>query len=108
MAHFARVDNKTKEVIHVHCVDNVNCIDVATKKESEEAGVLYLKKLYKNELWINDVTFIQTSYNSSFRKNYAGKGYYYDEKIQAFIPPKPFPNAILNIDSGKWEMPNSR
>ena len=33
-------------------------------------------------------TWIQTSYNSNIRKNYAGIGYTYDETRDAFIPPK--------------------
>jgi hypothetical protein len=33
--------------------------------------------------------WIQTSYNANFRKNFAGIGFYYDEELDAFIPPKP-------------------
>ena len=47
----------------------------------------------------------QTSYNGSFRKNYAGIGYFYDEQRNAFIPPKPFESWILNEDSCQWQSP---
>ena len=57
----------------------------------------------------------RTSYNTScgnhnygglaYRKNYAGIGYYYDEDIDGFIPPQPFPSWLLNIDTGCWSSP---
>lgn len=40
-----------------------------------------------------------------FRKNYAGIGYKYDEELDAFIPPKPYPSWKLNIQSCLWESP---
>jgi hypothetical protein len=33
--------------------------------------------------------WLKTSYNGNIRKNFAGVGYAYDEKLDAFIPPKP-------------------
>jgi hypothetical protein len=50
-------------------------------------------------------TWIQTSYNSTIRKNFAGIGYVYDPVKDAFIAPKPFESWILNDDSCKWEAP---
>lgn len=57
----------------------------------------------------------RTSYNTSaglhvnggspFRKNYAGNGYTYDETLDAFIPPQPFPSWTLNTDTCLWEPP---
>lgn len=40
-----------------------------------------------------------------FRKNYPGPGYTYDPVRDAFIPPKPDDNAILNEDTCLWELP---
>ena len=40
-----------------------------------------------------------------FRKNYPGIGYTYDPVRDAFIPPKPDDNAILNEDTCLWELP---
>ena len=48
-------------------------------------------------------TWIKTSYNGNIRKNYAGIGYTYDESRDAFIPPKPEGNFILNEDTCLWE-----
>ena len=57
----------------------------------------------------------RTSYNTvggihllggiPYRKNFAGKGYTYDEVLDAFIPPKPFASWTLNEEKGLWEAP---
>jgi hypothetical protein len=57
----------------------------------------------------------RTSYNTfggahnaggqPFRKNYAGIGYLYDEKRDAFIPPKPYSSWILNEETCQWNAP---
>jgi len=60
-------------------------------------------------------TLKQCSYNTQqgahilggtpFRKNYPGSGFTYDSVRDAFIPPKPDENAILNEDTCLWELP---
>lgn len=59
----------------------------------------------------------RTSYNTQsgqhsnggtpYRGNYAGIGYYYDETLDAFIPPKPREDCILNITTYNWDCPNT-
>jgi len=59
-------------------------------------------------------TLKQCSYNTRggvhllggtpFRRNYPGSGYTYDAVRDAFIPPKPDDNAILNEDTCLWEL----
>lgn len=49
--------------------------------------------------------WIKTSYNGRIRKNYAGVGYLYDERLDAFIPPKIYPSWNLNEDTCLWEAP---
>ena len=59
--------------------------------------------------------WIQTSYNTlqgqhllggtPLRKNYAGIGYTYDAERDAFIPPRPYAQWILNEDTCDWEPP---
>ena len=49
--------------------------------------------------------WVQTSYNRSFRKNFASIGFTYDEERDAFIPPKPFESWILNEYSCLWDAP---
>lgn len=43
--------------------------------------------------------------SKAFRKNYAGIGYTYDETIDGFIPPKPYPSWLLNTTTGLWDPP---
>lgn len=43
--------------------------------------------------------------SKSFRKNYAGIGYTYDEERDAFIPPRIFESWSLNEESCLWEPP---
>lgn len=97
MAHFAKLDNNNI-VIDVQVVNN----DIITINgtESEQAGVEFLRNLYgDNSNWK------QTSYTKSFRKNYAGIGYKYDEHWDAFIPPQPFPSWKLNYETYRWYPP---
>ena len=100
MAHFARLD-ENNIVIRVHVVHN----DVITKdgKEDEALGVAFLTKLH------GAGTYVQTSYNSNFRKNYAGKGMVYDAVRDAFYPTTPpYASWTLNEDTCKWTPPTPR
>jgi len=57
----------------------------------------------------------RTSYNTwrgvhklggtPFRKNYAGNGFKYDRKREAFIPPKPFTSWVWNEEACNWDSP---
>jgi hypothetical protein len=88
MAHFALINN-----------DNIVETVIVVPNEYEENGKEYLNSLGLNGNWI------QTSYNHSIRKNYAGIGYKYNQDLDAFIPPKPFNSWILNEESCLWEPP---
>jgi hypothetical protein len=78
MAHFARLeDNAVTEVIVVH--NNELLVDGV---ESEAKGIEFCQSLFGGD-------WIQTSYNATIRKNYAGIGYTYDSTRDAFIAPKP-------------------
>ena len=50
-------------------------------------------------------TWVQTSYNQSFRKNFAGVGFTYDEELDAFIPPQPFDSWVLDEGTCRWVAP---
>ena len=75
--------------------------------------------------WGDPSLWIQTSYNTrggvhyapnsnepdggiALRKNYAGKGYTYDETRDAFIPPKAFPSWSLDEDTCMWKAPTPK
>ena len=57
----------------------------------------------------------RTSYNTyagehqlggtPFRKNFAGVGYTYDESLDAFLPPKPYPSWVADPNTGLWKAP---
>ena len=109
MAYFAKIGSG-------NIVENVIAVSnlVAT---TEEKGQEFINNTYQtNDIWK------QTSYNTrggkyynsdntlgdqskAFRKNYAGKGYTYDENRNAFIPPKQYDSWILNEDTCSWEPP---
>lgn len=96
MAHFAELDenNVVKRVI---VVSNKDTSD-ANGNEVESIGIAFCQKLLGG-------TWVQTSYNGNFRKNYAGIGSTYDAAIDAFVPPKPYPSWVLNPDTARWEPP---
>jgi len=95
MAYFANLDDENI-VTQVIFVDNINAPD-------EETGIAYCNSVLLGR-------WIQTSYNSKIRKNYAGVGYTYDEIRDAFIPPKPndFPSFILDYEKCLWTTPTPR
>jgi hypothetical protein len=77
MAHFARVeDNIVREVI----VINNEVLENKAFPESEPIGIAFCKSLYGE-----DTEWLQTSYNSNFRGQYAGSGMIYDPIKDEFI-----------------------
>jgi hypothetical protein len=87
MAHFAELDDNNI-VIRVLVTDN----------EAPNEGYDWLVENLGG-------TWVQTSYNSKIRKNYAGVGFTYDSELDAFIPPKPFPSWILVKKTCQWKPP---
>lgn len=81
MAHFAEL-NENNIVLRVIVVSNEMLIEDG--RESEAKGIAFCKQLFGE-----DTNWMQTSYNGSFRKNYAGIGYAYDPNRDAFIAEKP-------------------
>jgi len=51
--------------------------------------------------------WVQTSYNGTIRKNFAGQGFEYDEIRDAFIEPICHEEAILNEETCRWECANA-
>jgi len=98
MAHFARLD-ETNKVIRVSVVNNEVITD-ADGNEQEQVGVDFLTQHNGGVGW-----YKQTSYNGTFRKNYAGIGYTYDSTRDAFIPPQQYPSWTLNEDTCQYEAP---
>lgn len=96
MAHFAEL-NENNVVLRVIVVNNENIVDF-DGVETEQIGIDFCQNLLGGR-------WIQTSYNKTFRKNYAGPGFIYDEVRDAFISPKPFDSWILNEETCQWQAP---
>jgi len=108
MAHYAQLDS-----------ENV-VVQVFVGRDDVAEGIDDWETYYAPQ----DSTVKQTSYNTyggvhydpktgepsedqskALRFNYAGIGFTYDEKRDAFIPPKPYGSWILNETTCLWEAP---
>jgi len=98
MAHFAQLD-ENNVVTQVIVVGNDDIKDVHGV-EVEEIGIAFCKKILGG-----DTKWKQTSYNNSMRFRYAGIGYSYDEELDAFIAPQPFPSWTLDLETTDWVSP---
>ena len=104
MAHFAELD-ENDTVLRVIVVSDENAID----------GEVFCNNLLGG-------SWKQTSYNThggvhydpdtgtpddgvAFRKNYAGKGYVFDDTRDAFMIAQPYPSWTLDEDTCYWEPP---
>ena len=112
MAHFAELESKTdptgftsdthKVVVKVTVVGN----DVETaagplgENDMHVDGETWCKNFFNKP----DTEFKQTSYNSNFRKQYAGIGYRYDPSKNKFIVPQPYESWSLDA-SDDWQAP---
>jgi hypothetical protein len=96
MAHFAQLD-ENNTVLQVIVVANEEIL--LDGVENETVGIIFCKSLLGA-----DTKWVQTSYNGTIRKNYAGIGYTYDPIADHFFAPSPFPSWVLNVDA-QWEAP---
>jgi hypothetical protein len=100
MAHFAEL-NADNIVTRVIVVGNQDCLD-ENGQESEAVGIAFCQQLFGA-----DTRWVQTSYNATFRKRYAGAGHSYDEGRDAFIPSKPAlgDDWVFDEDNLIWRPP---
>lgn len=92
MAHFAEIDQ-----------NNVVVRVLVVPDSEQHRGEEYLSvTLGLGGRWI------QTSYNSNIRKTFAGQGYIYNEELDIFLSPKPYPSWIIDTDKGEWVAPIER
>lgn len=99
MAHFAEIGSNNR-VIRTIVVNNEVLLD-ADGNESEQLGIDFCQGLFGG-------TWLQTSYNNNFRKNFAGAEYVYDSTRDAFIAPQPHLSWVLNDATCAWEAPVAR
>jgi hypothetical protein len=95
MAHFAELDetNVVKQVIVVHN----NELLTESGNESEAKGITFCQSLFGGN-------WVQTSYNGSIRKNFAGIGFIYDPVMNAFYAPQPYSSWTLD-ENARWQAP---
>tara|TARA_R110000787_G_scaffold41223_3_gene102007 strand:+ start:202 stop:519 length:318 start_codon:yes stop_codon:yes gene_type:complete len=75
--------------------------NIVTEVIVAEQDFINSGKVGDSSLWV------ETSYSGSFRKNYAGVGYTYDQTRNAFIPPKPYTSWTLIEDTCQWTAPTA-
>ena len=98
MANFAEIGLNNK-VLRVIVVANEELLD-ENGVEQESKGAEFCRTLLGG-------TWVQTSYNASFRKRYAGTNYTYNLEADVFIAPQPYASWTLNEDSCLWEAPTA-
>jgi len=104
MAHFAELDenNIVKRVVVVGNDIPANG-GILENNDMHVDGETWCTNFFKGGTWK------QTSYNSNFRKNFAGIGMRYDSVADAFYhPDKPYNSWTLNQTTFQWEAPQTR
>lgn len=95
MAHFAKLDENNIVVFVTVGRDEDN-----EQELTERTGDVYKQTSY------NTVGGVHLLGGTSFRKNFAGVGFTYDEQRDAFIPPKLKSHWILDEESCTWIDPD--
>jgi hypothetical protein len=96
MAHFAEILNSVvQRVIVVH-----NNELLVNGVETESKGAEFCKNLFGGK-------WVQTSYNGTIRKQYAGIGYTYDHIRNEFVQPQPFESWTLD-ENNDWQPPTPK
>ena len=108
MAHFAKLDanNVVEQVIVVSNDDTSDSNGV----ETESIGVAFCQKLMGAS-----TNWKQTSYNNSFRGNYAGIGYTYMSNVATlgvgstdiFISEQPHDSWAVGVGTAQWYPPSN-
>jgi hypothetical protein len=89
MAHYAFLDE-----------NNIVTEVITGIDETESIEELNPETWYGN---FRQQTCKRTSYNGNIRKNFAGIGFTYDETLDAFIPPKPEGDFVLDEETCQWK-----
>ena len=96
MAYFAQiVNNVVTNVVVVH-----NNELLVNGIETESKGAEFCTNLFGG-------TWLQTSFNSKIRKQFASVGYTYDSTADVFIAPQPFESWALDSNHD-WQPPTPK
>ena len=97
MATFTQLDENN--IVTGMLVVNNDVIQDENGDEQESLGIAFLKNLYGS-----DTVWKQTSITNSFRKQYAGIGFFYDSTKDKFIRPQPYSSWSLD-ENDDWKAP---
>lgn len=103
MAHYAFIDDTNTVVEVIPGRDEWEIVDGITDWEAyyttKRDGLRCLRTSY------NTVANQHATGGVPFRGNYAGIGFTYNEALDAFIPPQPFPSWALDEECFCWKAP---
>jgi hypothetical protein len=105
MSHFAKIEHGVVTFVTVGRQED----DGREQELCDRTGDTYRQTSYNTRGGVHyDPETGEPSQDQSkaLRKNYAGIGYTYDEQRDAFIPPQPSPEAVLNEQTCLWLEPD--
>lgn len=97
MSHFAEID-KNNKVLRI-CVGDDNLPNEGYDWFVENLGGTWVKTSYNTRMGKH------MTGGEPFRLNYAAVGWFYNEEVDGFVPPQPFPSWVVNPETGMWESP---
>lgn len=101
MGHYAKIENDIVTEVIVAKYDFIQYLNDVKNDE-------WVKTSYNTRGGIHyqpNTNTASLDQSKSLRKNYAGVGYLYDRKKDAFIPPQPYESWVLNEETCIWESP---
>ena len=96
MAHFAKIEDGI--VTEVNVIHNDIVDPEGSGTDNEQLGKDFIASLNLEGTWI------QTSYNGSFRKQYGQVGFSYDSSADEFVSTAPYASWTLD-GSNDWQPP---
>ena len=104
MAHYALI-NERRVVVEVITGIDENETQVDLDGTVVGGSSQAWEAFYASRPWFEGLLCKRTSYNGNIRKRFAGIGYIYNDRLDAFILPKPYPSWTLNDETADWEPP---
>jgi hypothetical protein len=93
MGHFARINE-----------DNIVVEVIVAEQEFIDTGIMGDPSIWL-QCSYNTIAGRHVAGGTQIRKNFPGPGFTYDQELDAFIPPKPYPSWTLDKDTCLWYAP---
>ena len=107
MSHYAKIENN---IVTQVIVAEQNFIDTLDGQWLQTSYNTHGGVHYTNTETLSGKKYITEKVpdnNTGLRKNFAGIGFTYDERLDAFIPPQPIPTWVLDEDTCLWKAPTT-